>query len=121
MAVAPREREQVAEGEQDDDLYIALAETFRALADSTRARLVCLLMGREMFVTDLAERLGVSESAVSQHLRVLRAQGLVRFRRSGQHVYYTLADEHIEQIIGIGLEHLGHTLEALAPVAPETS
>ena len=101
----------------DDEVYIALAETFRTLGDSTRAKIVCLLMRREMCVTDLAAVVEVTESAVSQHLRILRGQAIVRHRRDGQHVFYTLVDEHIEQIVGIGLEHLGHSLE-LDPAEP---
>ena len=94
-----------------DDVYVALAETFRALADSTRAKLVSLLMRQEVCVGDLATQLGVTESAISQHLRLLRGQSLVRYRREGQHVYYTLADDHIKDMIALGLEHLGHTLD----------
>ena len=111
----PQEVREARSALQDDEVYVALAETFRALADRTRAKIVCLLMRREMCVTDLAAVVGVTESAVSQHLRLLRAQGLVRHRRDGQHVFYTLVDEHIEQIVAVGLEHLGHTLQADPP------
>lgn len=116
----PREVAEARAALHDDDVYIALAETFRALGDSSRAKIVCLLMRREMCVTDLAAVVGVTESAVSQHLRILRGQSLVRHRRDGQHVFYTLVDEHIEQIVGIGLEHLGHELDVtpLADVEP---
>ena len=104
---------------QTDDVYIALAETFRALADSTRAKIVSLLMRHEMCVTDLATVVGVTESAVSQHLRILRSQSLVRHRRDGQHVFYVLVDEHIEQIVGIGLEHLGHSIDLDPPTVSD--
>ena len=104
---------------QPDEVYIALAETFRALADSTRAKIVSLLMRNEMCVTDLAAVVGVTESAVSQHLRILRSQSLVRNRRDGQHVFYVLIDEHIEHIVGVALEHLGHSIELDAPPAPQ--
>ena len=100
---------------QSDEVYLALAETFRALADSTRAKIVSLLMRNEMCVTDLAAVVGVTESAVSQHLRILRSQSLVRHRRDGQHVFYVLIDEHIEHIVGTTLAHLSHSVELDAP------
>lgn len=104
-----------------DGVYIALAETFRALADSTRAKIVSLLMQHEMCVTDLAAVVGVTDSAVSQHLRILRGQSLVRHRRAGQHVFYVLVDEHIEQLVGVALDHLGHSIELDPPATTDAS
>ena len=104
---------------QSDDVYIALAETFRALGDSTRAKIVSLLMRHEMCVTDLAAVVGVTESAVSQHLRILRSQSLVRHRRDGQHVFYVLVDRHIEQLVGVALDHLGHSIDLDPPTVSD--
>ncbi len=109
-ALKPRHPDEVAAARRDlgpDETYQALADSFRVLADPTRSKLVYLLLRREMCVTDLAIVLGVSESAVSQHLRVLRGQRLVSSRRDGQHVFYHLIDAHIEQLVSVGLEHLG--------------
>ena len=88
------------------DTYQRLAETFGALADPTRARIVHLLLGQERCTTDLAPTVGVSEPAVSQHLRLLRRLGLVASRREGRYVYYRLDDDHVAQLVRTSLEHL---------------
>lgn len=91
-----------------DAAYDDLAELFGALADSTRARLVHVLLATELCSGDLATVLGISESSTSQHLRILRALRLVKVRRAGRFVYYSLDDEHIAQLVNIGMLHLGH-------------
>jgi ArsR family transcriptional regulator len=91
-----------------DSLYDDLAELFGALADSTRARLVHVLLATELCTGDLATVLGISESSASQHLRILRALRLVKVRRAGKFVYYSLDDEHIALLVKIGMLHLGH-------------
>lgn len=91
-----------------DGAYHDLAELFGALADSTRARLVHVLLATELCTGDLAAVLGISESSASQHLRILRALRLVKVRRSGKFVYYSLDDEHIALLVKIGMLHLGH-------------
>src|SRR5579872_1293330 len=78
----------------DDRTYDGLANLFGALADPTRARIVHTLLRQELCTCDLAAVLGAGESAVSQHLRVLRHLGLVRHRRAGKLVYYSLDDAH---------------------------
>lgn len=83
-----------------------VAETFGALADVTRARILFALAGRELCTCDLAALLGVSPPAVSHHLRVLRNLRLVRSRRDGKVVYYTLDDRHVEQWLEECLEHV---------------
>lgn len=90
------------------DIYGDLATLFAALADRTRARIVHLLLNEEMCTCDLARVLGVSESAASQHLRVLRTLNLVTSRRAGKVVFYSLDDQHVSQLIQTGLAHLGH-------------
>jgi DNA-binding transcriptional ArsR family regulator len=90
------------------DTYEDLATLFAALADRTRARIVHLLLNEEMCTCDLARVLGVSEPAVSQHLRFLRTLKLVTSRRAGKIVFYALDDEHVAQLIQLGLAHLGH-------------
>jgi DNA-binding transcriptional ArsR family regulator len=95
-----------------DDTYIELSSLFAALADTTRVKLVHVLLRQELCTCDLAATLGVSESATSQHLRLLRALRLVKSRRAGKVVYHSLDDEHIAALIRVGLVHLGHTSEA---------
>lgn len=91
-----------------DDLYADLAETFRAMADSNRAKMVYCLLQQELCVCDLAAVVGLSESAVSQHLRVLRSLRLVRSRKDGKLAYYSIADDHVSSLLAVCLEHLRH-------------
>ncbi|MBI4493931.1 MAG: helix-turn-helix transcriptional regulator [Chloroflexi bacterium] len=92
-----------------DESYVALAETFRSLADSSRARIIHSLAEQELCVCDLAAVVGMSEPAVSQHLRMLRNLRIVRPRREGKVVYYSLDDAHIRVLLSVSLSHLGHT------------
>src|SRR5262245_13400971 len=85
---------------------VALAETFRVLGDTTRVRMLDALSRAELCVCDLAELLGLSESAVSHQLRLLRGMRLVRPRRDGRLVYYALDDQHIVGLFAQGLEHV---------------
>ncbi len=110
-------------GLEGNEAYIDLAELFGALADSTRAKIVHLLLRQELCTCDIAAILGVTDSCVSQHLRVLRSLRLVKSRREGKFVYYSLDDAHISLLVQIGLTHLGHgdngKLEVSRPVAME--
>ncbi len=85
-----------------------LAETFEALADPTRVRLVSALAEMELSVGELAELLGMSISAISHQLRLLRRLRLVKRRREGKRIYYALDDEHIANIYRCGLDHVRH-------------
>ena len=96
----------------DEATYEQLSALFGALADGTRVKLVHVLLRQQLCTRDLAATLGVSESAVSQHLRLLRALRLVKSRRAGKVVYHSLDDEHIESLVRVGLIHLGHTGQA---------
>ena len=84
----------------------SLAETFRALGDTTRVRMLDALSRAELCVQDLADLLGLTQSAVSHQLRLLRAMRLVRTRRDGRLVYYALDDDHIVKLFAQGLEHV---------------
>ncbi len=84
----------------------ALAETFKLLGDATRVRMLDALSRSELCVCDLAGLLGLSESAVSHQLRLLRGMRLVRPRRAGRMVFYTLDDQHIVGLFEQGLEHV---------------
>ena len=91
----------------DETLY-DLAELFKVFGDSTRIRIISALMDGEMCVYHLSEKLNVGQSAVSHQLRILRASGLVRPRREGKEIYYSLDDEHVEEIYAAGLAHVLH-------------
>ena len=84
----------------------ALAETFKALGDSTRVRILDAVYRAELCVGDIASLLGLSESAVSHQLRLLRGMRLVRPRRAGQQIFYSLDDQHIVKLFAQGLEHV---------------
>ncbi len=92
----------------DDRVYAALAETFGALADSNRAKILHSLTNEELCVCDIACLIGISDSAVSQHLRILRTLRLVKQRKSGRMMYYSLNDEHIRILLDVCLEHTNH-------------
>ena len=92
----------------DDQVYASLAETFGALADSNRAKIVYSLAEQELCVCDLACVVGISESAVSQHLRILRTLRLVKQRKDGRMMYYSLNDDHIRTLLAVCLEHASH-------------
>jgi DNA-binding transcriptional ArsR family regulator len=93
----------------DQEVFQDLAEIFRVLADPGRARLVAaLLEGGELCVCDLSAVSGLSQTACSHNLRLLRAQRLVRYRKQGRNVYYALDDAHIRLLLDVALEHLGH-------------
>jgi len=83
-----------------------LAESFAVLGDATRVKLISALMSSELCVCDLAALLNLSQSAVSHQLRLLRAMRLVKYRREGRMVYYSLDDEHIEALFTQGLDHV---------------
>ena len=85
-----------------------LAELFRALGDVRRVRILSVLLEGERNVRAIAEAVGVSESAVSHHLRGLRQMRLVRARKSGRQVFYRLDDEHIVELFARGLDHVLH-------------
>lgn len=86
-----------------------VAELFKALADPTRVRIVSLLAHTEMCVGDLCLVLGMSQPAVSYQLRILRTLHIVNARKEGKHVFYVLADEHIQQLYHQGVDHVQHS------------
>ncbi|MBE7432441.1 MAG: winged helix-turn-helix transcriptional regulator [Anaerolineales bacterium] len=87
---------------------IKLAELFSALSDASRIRLIALLMDGEMSVRALADRLGMTESAVSHQLRGLRQMHLVRARKAGRQVFYSIDDDHVSRLFTLGLDHVQH-------------
>ncbi len=90
---------------QETELY-DLAELFKIFGDSTRIRILFVLFETEACVCDLAEALHMTQSAISHQLRILKQSKLVKNRREGKSVFYSLADEHVRTIIDQGLEHV---------------
>lgn len=90
---------------QEEVLY-DLAELFKVFGDSTRIRILFVLFEAEVCVCDLAEALHMTQSAVSHQLKILKQAKLVKSRREGKSVFYSLADDHVRTMIGQGLEHI---------------
>lgn len=90
----------------EEELLKELADFYKVFADPTRIKILCVLLESEMCVCDLAEVLSMTQSAISHQLRVLKQMKLVKNRRDGKTVYYSLADGHIQTIISQGMEHI---------------
>ncbi len=90
----------------DVEVLYDFAELFKIFGDSTRIRILYVLFEQEMCVCDIAELLHMTQSAISHQLRVLKQSRLVKYRRDGKTVFYSLADEHVRLIINQGLHHI---------------
>jgi DNA-binding transcriptional ArsR family regulator len=90
----------------DEENLYELADLFKVFGDSTRIKIVCALFQSEMCVCDIAALLGMNQSAISHQLRVLKQARLVKFRKEGKVVYYSLDDEHVKGIFDQGLAHI---------------
>ncbi len=90
-----------------DEILYDLAELFKVFGDTTRIRILYALFESELCVNDMAQLLGLSQTAVSHQLRVLKNNKLVRFRKEGKIVFYSLDDDHVRSIIEMGMEHVG--------------
>mgnify|MGYP005840414163 CR=1 FL=1 len=103
--------EEIAQAQQEilpEETVYRLAETFKVLGDPTRIKIINALLKRELCVCDLAALLSMGQSAISHQLRVLRNLRLVKFRKEGKVVYYSLDDDHILSLFKQGLEHVQH-------------
>ena len=98
-------RQVTAEMPDDEKLY-DLAELFKVFGDSTRIKILYALFEAELCVCDIAQLLGLTQSAVSHQLRVLKAGRLVKPRKDGKTVFYSLADDHVRTLIAQGMEHI---------------
>ena len=98
--------EQVRSQLPQDEVLYDLAELFKIFGDSTRVKILYALLEAELCVCDIAKLMDVSQSAVSHQLRVLKGSKLVKFRREGKTLYYSLADEHVFRILSQGMEHI---------------
>jgi ArsR family transcriptional regulator len=92
----------------DEHLATHLANLFSALSDSARLRIIALLLDNELSVGAIAEQLDMTDSAVSHQLRGLRLQRIVRTRKHGRQVFYSLDDEHVAKLFRLGLSHMEH-------------
>lgn len=90
----------------DLDMLFELADLFKVFGDSTRLRIMYAISDGELSVLSIAETLGMEQSTISHQLRVLRNNKLVRVRREGKQIYYTLDDDHVKKIIEMGIDHL---------------
>ena len=89
----------------EEQLY-DLADLFRVFGDTTRIKILYVLFESEMCVCDIAQLLGMTQSAISHQLRILKQSRLIKFRREGKTVFYSLADDHVRSIIAQGREHI---------------
>lgn len=99
-------RERVLKDMPDEESLYDLAELFKVFGDTTRIRILYVLFEAEMCVCDIAQILNMTQSAISHQLRVLKQARLVRNRREGKQIYYSLADDHVRTIIGQGMDHI---------------
>ena len=90
----------------NDNQVIDLSELFKIFGDSTRIKIINVLLEEELCVNDISKRINASQSAVSHQLRILKSSKLVKYRKNGNLIYYSLADDHVEKIFMIGCEHI---------------
>ncbi len=90
----------------DEDLLIEMAELFKIFGDSTRIKILSVLSDGDKCVQEITDSIGSSQSAVSHQLRILKQARLVRNRRQGKQIWYSLADDHVKTILGMAKEHL---------------
>ena len=92
----------------DEDMLNKLAEFFKILGDTTRTKILYALDKNEMCVCDIANVLNMSKSSISHQLGTLRRSGIVKCRKVGKEVFYTLDDEHVREVFEVGMEHIEH-------------
>ena len=97
---------QIEDGMPSEETMQGLAEFYKVFGDPTRIKILCTLFQSELCVCDLAEGTGMTQSAISHQLRMLKQMKLVKNRREGKIVYYSLADAHIQSILNQGMEHI---------------
>ncbi len=98
--------EKIQESMPQEEILYDLAELYKVFGDSTRIKILYALFETELCVCDIASLLGMSVSAISHQLRVLKQACLVKYRREGKTIFYSLADDHVRSIIGQGIEHI---------------
>lgn len=109
VTIINEERIALARQQMPDEATLnEIAEAFKLLGDATRVRIIQALSATELCVCDLAALLGMTSSAISHQLRLLRAHSIVRFRKDGKIAYYSLDDGHVQRLLGEALHHVRH-------------
>ena len=90
----------------DDDKIIDISELFKIFGDSTRIKIINILLDDELCVGDIADKINATQSAVSHQLRILKSSKLVKYRKVGNTIYYSLDDNHVKKIFELGCEHI---------------
>ena len=98
--------EAVRQGMPEEERFMDLADTFKIFSDSTRVKILYVLMQAEMCVCDISALIGMTKSSVSHQLRILKQSDLVKYRKDGRIVYYSIADEHVRSIFNEGMIHI---------------
>lgn len=98
--------EQILENQPQEEYLYDLAELFKVFGDSTRIRILYALFEQELCVSDIARILNLNQSAVSHQLRILKDAKLVKFKRSGKSIFYSLDDDHVRTILSMGMDHV---------------
>ena len=92
----------------DRELIPRAAAFFKVVGDESRMKIICAISDGEMFVNDIAESIGMTKSAVSHQLKLLKDEGLVKSRREGKNIFFSLDDQHVKDIINIAFTHIEH-------------
>lgn len=100
--------DKVLQNMPNENTFNKLAKIYKLIGDTTRCKILFALDQKEMCVCDLANVLNMTKSSISHQLAILRKSGIVKYRKSGKEVYYTLDDNHIIKLFEIGLEHINH-------------
>ena len=98
--------ERVNENMPDEEILYEIAQLYKIFGDSTRIKILYVLFEAEMCVNDIAQLLNISTSAISHQLRILKQAQLVKFRREGKTIFYSLSDDHVRTILNQGMEHI---------------
>ena len=98
--------DRVNENMPDEEILYEIAELYKIFGDSTRIKILYVLFEAEMCVNDIAQLLNISTSAISHQLRILKQAQLVKFRREGKTIFYSLSDDHVRTILNQGMEHI---------------
>jgi ArsR family transcriptional regulator len=106
MFTHPRRAEDARKAIHGREILLGLSQTFKMLGDETRLKICLVLARHELCVGDIAVLVGLTESAVSHQLRLMKAMRLVTYRKEGKMVFYMLSDDHIEQLIRLGVRHV---------------
>lgn len=107
IAVHDKLVKQVLNAQPNDEVLYDLADLFKMFGDSTRIKILYALFESELCVGDISSILNISQSAISHQLKLLKDAKLVKFRREGKVIFYSLDDDHVRTILSMGMEHIG--------------